>query len=200
VPRDRILQQLDQGLTGRLILVSAAVGFGKTTVLSDWAQHRQLPVSWLALDERDNDPTRFWTYIVAALQRTDAAIGEATLAMLQSPEPLDFEVFLTPLLNELAQAQTDLIVVLDDYHLITTPAIHDALTFLLEHLPSRIHLAIATRSDPPLPWFFPVSWQFKKCQCINRQIGGENCYGPWVWCSKTAPLAAAQDTDPSTQN
>jgi LuxR family maltose regulon positive regulatory protein len=150
VPRDRILQQLDQGLTGRLILVSAAAGFGKTTVLSNWAQHRQLPVSWLALDERDNDPTRFWTYIVAALQQTDAAIGEATLAMLQSPEPLDFEVFLTPLLNELTQAQTDLIVVLDDYHLITTPAIHDALTFLLEHLPSRIHLAIATRSDPPL--------------------------------------------------
>lgn len=151
VPRDRILQKLNQGLTSRLILVSAAAGFGKTTALSDWAQHTQLTVSWLALDERDNDPTRFWTYLVAALQRTHETMGEATLSMLKSPEPFDFEGFLTPLLNELAQLQTDLIVVLDDYHLITTPAIHDALTFLLENLPDQVHLAIATRADPPLP-------------------------------------------------
>lgn len=151
VARDRILRQLDRGLTSRLILVSAAAGFGKTTVLLDWAQHTQLPIGWLGLDERDNDPTRFWTYLVAALQTAERAIGEATLSMLQSPKPIDFEVFLTPLLNELAQVQTDLIVVVDDYHLITTPAIHDALAFLLEHLPGQIHLAIATRSDPPLP-------------------------------------------------
>ncbi|HEY9845312.1 MAG TPA: hypothetical protein V6D03_03855, partial [Candidatus Caenarcaniphilales bacterium] len=151
VQRNHLLAKLNQGLTTRLILVSAAAGFGKTTVLSHWAQQAQLPVSWLALDERDNHPTRFWTYLVAALQGTERVIGGATLSMLQSPEPSDFEVFLTPLLNELAQLQIDLIVVLDDYHLITTPAIHDALTFLLEHLPSRVHLVIATRTDPPLP-------------------------------------------------
>lgn len=83
--RDRILQTLQQG-GGRLILVSAPAGFGKTTALGEWAQQTQQPVSWLALDERDNDPTRFWSYLVAALQKADGPIGEATLSMVQSPD------------------------------------------------------------------------------------------------------------------
>ncbi|CAA9590780.1 Transcriptional activator of maltose regulon, MalT [uncultured Synechococcales cyanobacterium] len=151
VQRNHLLAKLNQGSTSRLILLSAAAGFGKTTVLSAWAQHTQLPISWLTLDGRDNDLVRFWTYLVAALQGAEGAIGEATLSLLQSPGPFDSEVLLTPLLNELDQLQTDLIVVLDDYHLITTSVIHDALTFLLEHLPNQVHLAIATRTDPPLP-------------------------------------------------
>lgn len=151
VQRKRLLEKLNQGLTSKLILLSAGAGFGKTTVLGEWAQQTTLPVSWLSLDERDNDPTRFWTYFVTALQQSKADIGEATLAMLRSPDPLPFEAFLTPLLNELAQLQTSLILVLDDYHLIATISIHDALTFLLEHLPTQVHLAIATRVDPPLP-------------------------------------------------
>ncbi|MBE9079099.1 LuxR family transcriptional regulator [Romeria aff. gracilis LEGE 07310] len=151
VKRDRLFQQLNQGLTSRLILISAAAGFGKTTVLSEWVQQTQLPVSWLALDQRDNDSTRFWTYIVAALQQTDRAVGEATLSILQSSEAGSFEAFLPPLLNELAQLQTDLILSLDDYHLITAPEIHAALAFFLDYLPAQVHLAIATRTDPPLP-------------------------------------------------
>lgn len=150
VQRRRLVEKLNQGLTRKLILVSAAAGFGKTTVLSEWAQQTQLPISWLSLDELDNDPVRFWTYLAAALQRANETIGEATLSMLRSPEPFPFETFLTPLLNELAQLQTDLILVLDDYHLIATPTIHQALTFFLEHLPAQVHLAIATRVDPPL--------------------------------------------------
>lgn len=148
--RDRILQTLQQG-GGRLILVSAPAGFGKTTALGEWAQQTQQPVSWLALDERDNDPTRFWSYLVAALQKADGPIGEATLSMVQSSGPIPFEVFLTPLLNELAQLQSERILVIDDYHVITTPAIHEGLAFLLEHLPSGVRMAIATRTDPPLP-------------------------------------------------
>ena len=151
VKRDRCLEKLNQGLKGKLILISAAAGFGKTTVLSAWAQQTQLPVGWLALDERDNDSARFWTYIVAALQRAGETVGEATLSILKSAEASAFEVFLTPLLNELSQLQTALILSLDDYHLITDPAIHSALTFFLEHLPPQVHLAIATRTDPPLP-------------------------------------------------
>jgi LuxR family maltose regulon positive regulatory protein len=151
VRRDRILQKLQQGLSSRLILFSAPAGFGKTTALSEWVQQTQQPVGWLSLDERDNDPTRFWTYLVAALQKADEALGEATLSILQSPEPFPYEAFLTPLLNELAQLETDLTLVLDDYHLITTAAIHEGLTFLVEHLPERVRVAIATRSDPPLP-------------------------------------------------
>ncbi|MBE9109068.1 LuxR family transcriptional regulator [Nodosilinea sp. LEGE 07298] len=151
VRRDRILQTLQQGLGSRLILVSAPAGFGKTTALGEWAQQTQQPVGWLALDERDNDPTRFWCYLVAALQKADRPLGEATLSMVQSPEPIPFEAFLTPLLNELAQLETDLILVLDDYHVITTPTIHEGLGFLLEHLPPGVRMAIATRTDPPLP-------------------------------------------------
>lgn len=151
VQRKRLLEKLDRGLTNRLILVSAAAGFGKTTVLSEWAHQIKFPVGWLSLDELDNEPSRFWTYVVAALQQTNSTIGEATLAMLSSPETLSIEVYLTPLLNELAQLQTALILGLDDYHLIANPTIHDALTFLIEHLPIQVHLAIATRIDPPLP-------------------------------------------------
>jgi LuxR family transcriptional regulator, maltose regulon positive regulatory protein len=151
VQRKRLLEKLNQGLTSRLILVSAAAGFGKTTVLGEWAHQIIFPVSWLSLDELDNDPSRFWTYVVAAVQQMNSTIGEATLTMLQSTEPLPLEACLIPLINEFAQLQTEFVLALDDYHLITTPKIHDALTFLLEHLPTQVHLAIATRIDPPLP-------------------------------------------------
>ncbi|HTL89258.1 MAG TPA: helix-turn-helix transcriptional regulator, partial [Leptolyngbya sp.] len=150
VQRKRLLEKLDQGLTRKLILISAAAGFGKTTVLSEWVHQIQFPTSWLALDERDNDLTRFWTYFVTALQQSHQNIGEATLTLLRTPEPTSAEAFLTPLINELAQLQTDFILVLDDYHLITNPAIHHTLTLLLEYLPMQVHLAIATRVDPPI--------------------------------------------------
>jgi LuxR family maltose regulon positive regulatory protein len=151
VQRKRLVEKLNRGLTSRLILVSAAAGFGKTTVLSEWAHQLEVPVSWLWLDELDNDPARFWTYVVAAVQQTDSTIGAATLAMLRSTEPLPVEVYLIPLINELAQLQTEFILVLDDYHTIATPRIHEALIFLLEHLPTQVHVAIATRIDPPFP-------------------------------------------------
>lgn len=151
VQRKHLLEKLNQGLTSRLILISAAAGFGKTTVLSEWVHETKLRVSWLSLDERDNDLIRFWMYFVTALQQSNRNIGAATLAMLQSTEPISYEAFLTPLLNELAQLQTEIVLVLDDYHLITTPKIHDAITLLLEHLPAHVHLAISTRVDPPLP-------------------------------------------------
>lgn len=151
VSRDRILKRLDQGLNSQLILISAPAGFGKTTVLSEWARQVQLPVSWLSLDEHDNDLTQFWTYVVAALQQTYSDMGESTLALLRSAEAMSFELILVPLLNELAQLQTHWVLVLDDYHLIAANSIHESITFFLEHLPTQVHLAIATRTDPPLP-------------------------------------------------
>jgi LuxR family transcriptional regulator, maltose regulon positive regulatory protein len=159
VQRKRLLEKINQGLNRKLILISAAAGFGKTTVLSEWAHQMTLPVSWLSLDERDNDLIRFWIYVVAALQQSHSKLGEATLTMLrfasqsskESTEPASAEAFLAPLINELAQLQTDFVLMLDDYHLITNSVIHDTLTFLLEHLPTQVHLAIATRVDPPLP-------------------------------------------------
>jgi LuxR family maltose regulon positive regulatory protein len=159
VQRKHLLEKLNQGFSSKLILISAAAGFGKTTILSEWVQQVKLPIAWLSLDERDNDPTRFWLYFVTALQQGVPHLGKATLAMLRSaesssaarsPEPISFEAFLTPLLNEFAQLQKNLILVLDDYHLITATVIHDALNFVLDHLPNQVHLAIATRVHPPL--------------------------------------------------
>lgn len=151
VQRDRLIEQLNQGVGGKLTLISAPAGFGKTTLLGEWLRQVRIPVSWLSLDEGDNDPIRFWTYFVAALQQFHRNAGEATLAMLRSIESTSFESFLIPLINEIASFPDDCVLVLDDYHLIVARPIHEALTFLLEHLPPQLHLAIASRVDPPLP-------------------------------------------------
>jgi LuxR family maltose regulon positive regulatory protein len=178
VSRPRLTERLNAGLHRKLTLISAPAGFGKTTLLSEWihsgvssreygvrGEHESagevsptpyslLPTprfSWLSLDEGDNDPARFWAYFVAALQTTRAEVGEAALTMLQSPQPPPIEPLLTGLINEIAEMPDRFVLVLDDYHLIEAQPIHDALTFLLDHLPSQMHLVIATRADPPLP-------------------------------------------------
>ena len=111
------------------------------------------PVAWLSLDEGDNDLIRFLTYLVAALQTVDAGIGEDVLDVLQSPQPPPLESLLTSLINDLAGNHEccPYILVLDDYHVIHTPTVHEALVFLLDHLPPQLHLVILTREDPPVP-------------------------------------------------
>jgi len=159
VSRPRLIEQLNAGLHHKLTLISAPAGFGKTTLLSEWARRR--PVAWVSLDKGDDDPARFLAYFVAALRTipslNETGVGEAALAALQSPQPPPMEVVLTALINEIvAVSQGDheghpYVLVLDDYHLITAQPIHDALTFLLNHLPPQMHLVIAGRADPPLP-------------------------------------------------
>ncbi|HYF63613.1 MAG TPA: AAA family ATPase, partial [Herpetosiphonaceae bacterium] len=151
VPRPRLSQRLDAGLDGRLTLVSAPAGFGKTTLLSAWLAGSARPVAWLALDPGDNDPTRFLSYLVAAVRTVAPAAGAAALAALQSPQPPPAEAILTGLLNEIAAGSERLILVLDDYHVLDARAVDAALTFLLDHLPPQLHVVIATREDPPLP-------------------------------------------------
>ena len=109
------------------------------------------PAAWLSLDEGDNDPTRFLTYLVAALQTIAPTIGEGVLGALQSPQPPPTEAILTALLNDLTTISDHFVLVLDDYHVLDAKPIDHALTFLLEHLPPQMHLVIATREDPPLP-------------------------------------------------
>lgn len=151
VRRDRLIEQLNQDIGSKLILICAPAGFGKTTLLNEWSRQATMPVGWLSLDEADNDPSRFWAYFVTALQQFHSKVGESTLVMLRSTEPTSFESCLIPLINDLTELEDDLALVLDDYHLIAARPIHDALTFLLEHLPPKLHMAIATRADPPLP-------------------------------------------------
>src|SRR4028118_1906198 len=151
VLRPRLIARLNEGLHRRLILVSAPAGFGKTTLLGEWVAGCERQVAWLSLDEGDSDPARFLSYLVAALQTIFPEIGEGVLGALQSPQPPPTESILTALLNEITAVSDDLVLLLDDYHVIDAKPVDDALTFLLEHLPPQVHLVIATREDPHLP-------------------------------------------------
>jgi LuxR family maltose regulon positive regulatory protein len=153
VPRPRLHQRLSEGLRPghRLTLISAPAGFGKTTLLSAWAQSLQQPVSWLSLDEADDERYRFLTYLVAALQKTDDAVGQAMQDLWEAPERLPIDGLMTGLINSIAAAPTPIVLILDDYQAIGQPEIHDVVTFLLDHCPPQMHLIIASREDPPLP-------------------------------------------------
>jgi len=152
VPRPRLINRLKEGLEmGRkLTLISASAGFGKTTLLSEWVVHCGRAVAWLSLDEGDNDPIRFISYLIAALQSIKAEIGGTLLAGLQSSSPLSSESVLTTLLNESTTISHNFMLVLDDYHMIEARQVDEAVTYLIEHLPPHMHLVIATREDPPL--------------------------------------------------
>jgi LuxR family maltose regulon positive regulatory protein len=156
VHRPRLSARLNDGLRqndgfGRkLTLISAAAGFGKTSLASEWVADCGLPVAWLSLDEGDSDPARFLTYLVAALQTVAPDAGKAVLAMLQSPQPPAPEAILTSLLNDIAAIPHPFLLVLDDYHTLDAPLVDQALTFLLDYLPPPMHLVIASREDLPL--------------------------------------------------
>ena len=157
VLRPRLIEQLNEGLNGRqgfgrkMTLVSAPAGFGKTTLVSGWLAASDYPAAWLSLDEGDKELQRFLVYLIAALQTINEDIGKDTLGTLQSSQLPSLEPLMSILLNEIAAASHEFILVLDDYHLIDSKAIDQAFTFLLEHLPSKMHLVIASREDPALP-------------------------------------------------
>ncbi len=156
VVRPRLIERLNAGLHRKLTLIAAPAGCGKTTLISawvaGWAQRDPLVrAAWLSLDEGDNDPTRFLTYLVTAVQTIAPDIGPGLLAGLQSPQPPSPDVILTALLNDLTTLPDPFVLILDDYHLLDAPPIDAALTFLLEHLPPQMHLVLATREDPSLP-------------------------------------------------
>jgi ATP/maltotriose-dependent transcriptional regulator MalT len=160
VPRPRLIELLNAGLHRKLTLISAPAGFGKTTLVSEWVANLRLgamsesapavAIAWLSLDESDNDLTRFLIYLIGALQAVEVDIGKGVLSALQSPQPPPAETILTALINEIAALACRILLVLDDYHLIETQPIHDALVFLLRRLPPQMHVVIATREDPPL--------------------------------------------------
>ena len=151
VLRSRLVERLNEGLTRKLALISAPAGFGKTTLVSEWVAGCGRPVAWLSLDEGDQDLVRFLSYLVAAIQTIAPKIGAGVLAALQSPQPPFTESLLTALLNEIVALPDSFILVLDDYHVIDSKPVDEALTFLLEHLPRQMHLVITTREDPHLP-------------------------------------------------
>ena len=153
VARPRLSERLSRGAESALTLVSAPAGFGKTTLLAEWlavAAADERSVAWLSLDQRDNDPALFWTYLVAALNTGVPGVGSGALSVLQPPQPPN-EAGLVALLNDLDAISNDVVLVLDDYHVIDARDVQDGMAFLLEYLPPQIHLVIASRADPPLP-------------------------------------------------
>lgn len=150
IPRPRLIKRLNNGLYRKLTLISAPAGFGKTTLVSSWLQQIDPPAAWLSLDEGDNDLARFLIYLTAALETVQPDIGSDIQMVLQSPQPPPLETTITMLINRLADIPRQFVAVLDDYHVIEQPSIHQALTFLLDHLPPQMHLAIVSRADPPL--------------------------------------------------
>ncbi len=153
VSRPRISARLGEGKMRKLTLVSAPPGSGKTTLLSEWINGSGAEVAWVSLDESDNDPVRFWSYVVAALQRVEGHLGESVPAMLQASTPLPIDRVLTDLLNDasLVARERPIVLALDDYHAISNDAIHNALAFLLDYLPGSLRVAMTSRVDPPLP-------------------------------------------------
>ena len=157
VPRPRLRERLDRGATSTLMLVSAPAGFGKSTLLAEWltagpaAPDDERSAAWLSLDRGDNNPVAFWTYVIAALRTMAPRVGARALALLQETQPAPIETVLTTLLNDLADVAGDLVLVLDDYHLIDAPDLMAGMAFLLDHAPPGLHLVIAGRADPPLP-------------------------------------------------
>jgi LuxR family maltose regulon positive regulatory protein len=152
VPRQRLREKLGAGAGSALTLVSAPAGFGKTTLLTEWiaALPRDGPsVGWLSLDEADNDPSLFWKYFVAALRSVAGEdVGAGALLLLESSQtPVD--AMLRTLINDLCGLPGDVILVLDDYHVIEAREVHDGVVFLLDHLPAHVHVVIASRADPP---------------------------------------------------
>jgi LuxR family maltose regulon positive regulatory protein len=151
VARPRLVERLNNGRHGKMTLIAAPAGFGKTTVLSEWIAAYAQPVAWFSLDEGDSDPSRFLLYVVAALQTIVPSLGVGSASALQSPQPPSPEAVMAALINEIAALPHNIVLVLDDYHTIDAPAVDSALTFLLDHLPPQLHLVISTREDPQLP-------------------------------------------------
>jgi LuxR family maltose regulon positive regulatory protein len=150
VVRPRLVEALNRGLACKLTLISAPAGYGKTTLLSTWLNQVTRSVAWLSLDEEDNDPARFLDYIIAAMQSAAPGFGETIASLRGISSPVSVEAVLTRFINEITGFGEDFLLALDDYHVISDAGVHHAVMILLENLPPNLHIAIASRSDPPL--------------------------------------------------
>src|SRR5215510_426261 len=152
-PRPRLLARLAEGIGRGLTVVGTPAGFGKTTMLGDWARRSHRPAAWLSLDAGDNDPARFWRYVAAALGRARPGIDELVVALLRGPQQPPLEAVATAVINELTSVPGDgeVVLVLDDYHLVEAPPVHESVTFLLDRLPPGLRLVLSSRAAPPLP-------------------------------------------------
>jgi LuxR family maltose regulon positive regulatory protein len=151
VSRPRLVEHLRAGMTRELVLVCGPAGFGKSSLLADWAGEEGRAVAWLSLDEGDNDPVRFWRHVTAALDTVVPGVAERARALIGGSAPNSIRAAVTALVNDLDAARGEALLVVDDYHLIQAPEVHGSLEFLLAQLPVFLRVVLASRSDPPLP-------------------------------------------------
>jgi LuxR family transcriptional regulator, maltose regulon positive regulatory protein len=150
VHRPELFEKLSMGLSRKLILISAPAGFGKTTVVSDWIDQNKIPAAWFSLDDGDNDPVNFLSYIISGIQRIHKAFGKGALELLKSPNNPSGESIASLLINEILDIHQNFLLVLDDFHLINSHEVLILVSYLLAHIPGNIHIVILTRSDPAL--------------------------------------------------
>ena len=150
VHRQELYEKLNIGLTRKLILISAPAGFGKTTIISDWINQHKIPTVWFSLDNSDNDPTVFLSYVISGIQSIHKEFGQSALKLLNSPNSPSVESIASLLINEILAINQNFLLVLDDFHLIRSTEILKLVTYFLEHLPGNLHIVILTRSDPAL--------------------------------------------------
>jgi LuxR family transcriptional regulator, maltose regulon positive regulatory protein len=152
LPRAGLQSLLQASLQAKLCLVAAPAGSGKTTLLAQWqAVAGEGRVAWVSLEESDNDPTRFWSYLVAALRTVEPGVGTVALEALGGPSVELERVVVPSLVNDLATVEAPLVLVLDDYHVVMDATCHQSLGLFLDHLPAEVHVVLSTRLDPPLP-------------------------------------------------
>ena len=150
VHRSELFEKLNAGLSRKLILISAPAGFGKTTIVSDWIDQNKIPTAWFSLDNGDNDPAVFLSYIISGIQSLQPTFGEGALKLLNSPNAPSVESIASLLINEILDINKNFLLVLDDFHLIKSNEVLKLVTYLLEHVPGNIHIVILTRSDPAI--------------------------------------------------
>jgi LuxR family maltose regulon positive regulatory protein len=151
VSRSTLVDRLEAGLIRKVTLISAPAGSGKTTLIGEWLTRQTQPVAWVALDAGDNDPVRFWRYVITACQNFDAALGRSALATLRASQVSSLENVLTSFINESAQLPDRHVLILEDFSAITSSEVISSFAFLIDHLPATLHVIIVTRSEPSLP-------------------------------------------------
>jgi len=215
--RSRLIQRLNEGMAREVILVCTPAGFGKTTLLAGWAAGARLPVAWLSLDPEDNEPTRLWRYVVAALDRARGGLAEDVLPLL-TPRILSSQGMVTALVNQLQATPEEVALVLDDYHLLQSRPIHDGMAFLLGHLPPQLHVVIAswgcswppcrcangrirmrswTRSPGPIGTSWTIS--ARRSSTVSRTGCGGSCWRPRSWSGSAVRSVTRSPAGPTAR-
>ncbi|MGC5326279.1 LuxR C-terminal-related transcriptional regulator [Brevibacillus sp. SYSU BS000544] len=180
VSRYRLIEKMNGSLSRKLTIVSAPAGFGKSTLLSEWAQHVSVSIGWVSLDKGENDVIRFWSYVISALQGIEAGVGDRSLRLLQSAMGTPVDEAIVILVNDMVTISTNFVLILDDFHLIKAQDVLDSLSFLLARMPSQMHVCLASRQEVPLPLAnLRMKGELVEIGTVEMRFTGEEIFSYW---------------------